>query len=261
MKRMLPFVVLLPVLCGALCTGGAIASKGKPSPKSRRLIVNSKDGSVLIAIPAGKFIMGAVDAFDASANEKPSHSVYLDAYRIGKYEVTVAQYRKFCRATGRKMPDPPNIGWNDSCPIVGVTWFEAQAYCKWAGGRLPTEAEWEKAARGTDARLYPWGNAWDKTRGDNPAGDWALRPVGSHPAGASPYGCMDMGGNVADWCSDWYGETYYQIAPPRNPRGPSTGKARVLRGSTCETNDFRCSFRDCNAPDSRYDYYGFRLAK
>ncbi len=157
--------------------------------------------------------------------------------------------------------------------MVNVSWFDAAAYARWAGVALPSEAQWEKAARGTDGRLFPWGDAWDagkcakRSNSDgqqrHPSG---VHPVGSFPAGAGPYGAQDLAGNVWEWCADWYDAAYYRHAPRRNPTGPSTGTARVLRGGSRFFNfsgDFRCAYRGGYTP-SRYNkfhhYIGFRCA-
>ena len=251
MKRILVCTAVLAALCSC-------AFAAKPAAPKRATKINPKDGSVMITIPAGKFIMGSDDGQD---NEKPAHTVYLDTYQIGKYEVTVAQYRKFCSATGKKMPKANECDWT---PVVNVTWFDAEAYCKWAGGRLPTEAEWEKAAKGTDGRTYPWGDRWDKNKCANHALNLtSTAPVGSYPAGASPYGCMDMAGNVWEWCADWYGPGYYRTSPSRNPRGSSKGSSRVLRGGGWNPSDSdnRCACRYGSGPDLYGSYCGFRLAR
>jgi len=137
--------------------------------------------------------------------------VNLDGYWIYKYEVTVAQYRKFCNETGSNMPEAPSWGWQDDHPIVHVSWDNATAYTQWAGVRLPTEAQWEKAARGTDGRAYPWGNEWDATKCANSVGQRlsSTKPIGSYPSDTSPYGALDMAGNVWEWCADWYDGNYY----------------------------------------------------
>jgi len=245
MKRILVCIAVLVALCSGTFAANAVSK------------VNPKDGSVMITIPAGKFIMGSNDG---SPNEKPAHKVYLDSYQIGKYEVTVAQYRKFCKATGREMPTAPYWGWKDNHPVVNATWFDAAAYCKWAGGRLPTEAEWEKAARGTDGRRYPWGNTWDKNKCANrELGLSSTAPVGSYPAGASPYGCMDMVGNAWEWCQDWF-KSY----PGNSNPVDDTNRFRVLRGGGWSLDDSsidRCAYREGYGPGHYNVDCGFRLAR
>jgi formylglycine-generating enzyme required for sulfatase activity len=180
--------------------------------------------------------------------------------------VTVAQYRRFCEATGRSMPDAPGWGWHDDHPIVNVSWDDARAYAKWAGVSLPTEAQWEKAARGTDGREYPWGNDWDASKCVNSVGSnspGGTKAVGSCPAGASPYGGLDMAGNVWEWCADWYGSGYYASSPGRNPAGPASGETRVLRGGSWLYGNatlFRSANRNYLIPSLRLNYLGFRCA-
>ena len=183
-----------------------------------------------------------------------------------KNDVTVAQYRKFCQAKKRKMPAAPPWGWRDDYPMVSITWEDAKAYAEWAKAVLPTEAEWEKAARGTDGRSYPWGNEWDAAKCSNSVGEnhpQKPSPVGSYPAGASPYGCLDMAGNVWQWCADWYDVRYYTTSPSRNPSGPETGIARVLHGGAWSVHDadtFRVTTRDYNSPLLQSINIGFRCA-
>lgn len=251
------------------------AGKGEPERSRGSVIVNKNDGSTLILIPAGEFTMGPDDG---DYDKAPSHTVYLDAYYIGKYEVTNAQYKKFCDATGHSHPLTPDFEshlrprWSGgdyfteypNYPVVNVTWEDAKAYCDWAGLRLPTEAEWEKAARGTDGRTYPWGNEWDASKCNSlESRKYQPTPVGSFPQGASPYGVMDMAGNVCEWCADWWGENYYQNTPNRNPTGPSSGSYRVLRGGSWFSWQDNCftSFRGEDWPQGRGDYLGFRCAR
>jgi len=244
------------------------------------------DGKEMVYVPAGEFLMGSPGG-KGDDDEHPQRSVYLDAFWIDKTEVTVAEYRKFCQATGRAMASAPSREWQDDHPVVNVSWYDAVAYAVWAEKRLPTEAEWEKAARGTDGRQYPWGNTWDSGKcanvanssgGPRPLGPnvWSLhsaeknpsggpQPVGSYPSGASPYGALDMAGNVWEWCVDWYGADYYRVAPARNPTGPASGTYWVLRGgSWCYgvPTYFRCAYRlDSCHPDDRYYLNGFRCVR
>jgi len=246
----------------------------------------------MILIPAREFTMGSND-YD---EEKPIHTVYLDAYYIDKYEVTVGQFRKFVEATGYKTDAEksggayvytgstwekkadaswrnPYFSQSDDQPVVCVSWNDASAYAAWAGKRLPTEAEREKAARGTDGRKYPWGNEWNGSycNHGSDASPWTdasdgyehTAPVGSFPQGASPYGVMDMAGNVWEWCRDWYDKDYYQSSPSRNPTGPSSGSFRVLRGGSWYYNQLNCrsSARLYNNPQLRYFNFGFRCAR
>lgn len=254
--------------------------------------VNPRDGAAMVWVPAGTFRMGsnikdnlsfAVGTHNWAAvpatllhrapeapgdigyfsDEEPAHTVYLDGYWIYKNEVTVMQYRAFCRATKRSMPPAPDWGWRDHDPIVNVSRYDATAYASWAGASLPTEAQWEKAARGPEGRLYPWGNHWDPARCLNDANSpFGPKPVGSFPTGASPYGAQEMAGNVAEWCADWYDNQYYHHAPRRNPTGPATGDCAVLRGGPCDgfLLEYRCTCREPCTPADRYDFTGFRCA-
>ncbi len=183
--------------------------------------------AVMVNVPAGEFAMGTDDEFS-----KTAHPVYLDAFSIDQSPVTNAQYKQ-CVDAGKcaapKKSDAFMIAWYygvpkyNNYPVVNVTWFDAQKYCEWAGKHLPTEAQWEKTARGTDGRLYPWGNTAPQNKTTGPLA------VGSYPAGASPYGARDLVGNVYEWVADWYGE--YPSILQRNPTGSATGTERVRRGA------------------------------
>jgi len=187
---------------------------------------NPLDGADMVWVPEGDFLMGKQHwRYQEVSARKTQHTVFLDGYWIYKNEVTVAQYKKFCQATGRLLPKEPAWGWQDDYPIENIYWDDAAAYAQWAGASLPTEAQWEKAARGTDGRIYPWGNEWDanKTRCSNvESGDVKNpSPIGSFVADVSPYGCVDMAGNAFEWCENWWYD--YKNISVKNPVGPATG--------------------------------------
>ena len=232
-----------------------------------------------VEVPAGQFLMGSdleVDP-DAYSDEMPPHEVYLDAYRLNRYEITNAQYAQCVRATVCKEPGNLELlsdpDYADH-PVVDVTWFDAQEFCDWMGGKLPTEAEWEYAARGPDGPIYPWGDTFDDARlnfcdvncryeGRDAAYDDGYErtaPVGSYPDGASWCGALDMAGNVWEWVADWYDGDYYDRSPSRNPTGPSTGEYKVLRGGGWYYGQrgVRAAVRGNYTPDLRGDNVGFR---
>jgi len=217
---------------------------------------NPVDNAVMVYVHEGKFIMGSEDR---ESDESPEHTVNLDAYWIYKHEVTNAQYRQ-CIEAGVCSGSLSRY-LEDNYPAVYINWHEADAYCKWAGGRLPTEAEWEKAARGTDGRTYPWGEespTCSLAQFSGCSGDAV--PVGSFLAGVSPYGALDMAGNVWEWVADWYAVNYYEYSPERNPTGPGSGDYRILRGGSYSGSEWflRNSFRfGCNSATS-FSYFGFR---
>ena len=231
----------------------------------------------MVFVPAGEFIMGS-PAGEGYDEEHPQRSVYLDAFYIGKYEVTNAEYKKCVDAgtceppAGRESITRDSYYGNpeyDNYPVIYVSWDDANAYCEWMGKRLPTEAEWEKAARGTDGRKYPWGNeAPDRTKlnYDQNVGD--TTEAGSYPDGASPYEAMDMAGNVWEWVADWYDADYYSKAPERNPQGPqdrfSEDQVMLYRGvrgggSHSAERNVRCANRGSTAY-SPHNKLGFRCA-
>jgi len=208
----------------------------------------------MVYVPAGEFLMGSPKG-TGDDDEHPQSRVYLDGFWMDKTEVTVARYRRFCQATGRQMPGAPPWGWQDNHPVVNVTWHDAAAYAAWAGKRLPTEAEWEKAARGTDGRQYPWGDGWDAGKCANANNSSTAKAVGSYPSGASPFGVLDMAGNVMEWCADWYDESYV---------GPPSGNYRVLRGGGWAfdlPSFFRCARRHGDAPAFGSGSFGFRCVR
>jgi formylglycine-generating enzyme required for sulfatase activity len=224
--------------------------------------VNTADGAVYVYVPGGTFNMGSNNGAE---DEKPVHQVTLDSYWIMRTEVTNAQFAACVRAGACTAPG--NIIWNESRyaerPVTHVDWNQASAYARWAGGSLPSEAQWEFACRGLDVYQYPWGDsAPDASRANYGDSTNGTKPVGSYLAGASPYGALDMAGNVWEWTADWYGADYYAQSPVRNPTGPASGTFRALRGgsySSSSTN-VRCAVRDWYLPGSRHDFFGFRVA-
>ena len=197
--------------------------------------VPGKDGAPMVLIPAGSFPMGVPPGDrDGGRDEYPRHDVELDSYVIDKYEVTNGRYLEFVRATGHRIPQNPknptrNLWQGETItesladrPVVNVDWSDADAYCRWVGKRLPTEAEWEKAAKGNHDWRFPWGNVEPTAKHLNYNQQWigekTLMPVGSYEAGKSPYGLYDMAGNVWEWVNDWYDPHYYENSPKRNPQ-------------------------------------------
>jgi len=261
---------------------------GKWSACKAKVTADDSTGGVypgqMIYIPAGSFLMGnsnvGNDAVYHYSSELPQHSVYLSAYSIGKYEVTRGEYRAFMNATGRAAPycwdavqdfETGSFTQTDNHPVVGVTWYDAQAFCTWAGGHLPTEAEWERAARwtGSHPNVYPWGDTWGDEKCNNwcdtnPAGGgygkYQTAPVGSYSSYPSPSGCQDMAGNVWEWCQDWY-KSYPGSSSPFD----YTNSYRVLRGGGCSSIyvDYytRCAFRNYFNPYYSDMNGGFRLAR
>lgn len=245
----------------------ALSNKLKPDGSAGGAGQADTQDMPMALVPAGEFTMGSNMADD----EKPPHLVYLNAFYMDKYEVTVGQYAKYLEVTD--MDEPPdwsimNQPQHQKRPIVNVDWEDAVKFCKWAGKRLPTEAEWEKAARGTDGRIYPWGNeAPTRLHANYGRKEWnnhlALVPVGSFEEGRSPYGIYDMAGNAWEWVSDWYDYDYYKNSPRRNPIGPAAGDSKVVRGgSWLYISEFlRSAHRFAAQPTNRYFGYGFRCAK
>ncbi|MEK6532653.1 MAG: SUMF1/EgtB/PvdO family nonheme iron enzyme, partial [Nitrospirota bacterium] len=252
-------------------------------------------------IPTGEYRMGTAEGRDGLADEHPERLVFLHAFFLDRFEVTNQNYAAFVQSTGHRPPannNPASTIWDGATyphaiakhPVVNVSWEDAVAYCRWSGKRLPTEAEWEKAARGTDGRRYPWGNDWSWKKA-NSASYWAGQtiefqsgadweafwvkgdgarlvkekgikgevltlPVGSFPDGASPYGIHDLAGNAAEWVQDWYDPNYYRSAPLSDPAGPERGGSWLKPAISLRTSD-----RDWGIMDSRPSGTGFRCAK
>ncbi|MBN8580756.1 MAG: SUMF1/EgtB/PvdO family nonheme iron enzyme [Anaerolineae bacterium] len=235
------------------------AASNTPSPTE---ITDAKDVSMVL-VPAGEFTMGD----DSFVYSSPAHQVYLDAFWIDQTEVTNAMY-KLCVEAGH-CTQPSNASHYEDLsyanhPVVYVSRDDAVAYCSWVERRLPTEAEWEKAARGTDARDYPWGNETPNTELLNYSGNVGdTTPVGTYPKGASIYGALDMAGNVWEWVNDFYGDTYYQNSPPSNPQGPNSSDWRVIRGASWDDDGFSpISWNRLNqSHKAALDDLGFRCAR
>jgi serine/threonine protein kinase len=238
--------------------------------------IRPSDGMTMIFVPSGTFLMGSDPDVDPETkpNESPQREISLDAFWIDQTEVTNAQFAEFLNSEGNS-GDAPDIILNDGIfvvtegvknhPVVDINWDEADAYCKWAGGNLPTEAQWEYAARGNDGRLYPWGNeepSCELTR-FNGCGEGAA-PVGSHsPAGDSWIGAQDMAGNVWEWTSSWYNRDYYAVAPSENPKGPETGENHAMRsgGWSSEPLRLRTAHRGAGVvPEGANNFIGFRCS-
>ncbi|GER78275.1 MAG: formylglycine-generating enzyme family protein [Anaerolineales bacterium] len=226
--------------------------------------VASADGMTQVLVPAGEFLMGAGE--EGAQRSRPAHEVSLPAYWVDQTEVTNAMYAR-CRAAGA-CPHPggaanPYFGKSkyDDYPVVYVSWNNAEKYCLWAGRRLPTEAEWEKAARGTDGRAYPWGDDPPDMRLAN--FDFNLGaplPADRYPLGASPYGALNMAGNVREWTADWFHNYYYVVSPRENPQGPPTGDLKSLRGGSFSdgASELRAFHRFSHHPLSGGINRGFR---
>lgn len=226
--------------------------------------VTGPAGIPLVWVPGGSFMMGSDDTRWILAlllGRLPVHRVELSGFWIGKTPVTVAQWRSVMGGVPDECSDH-----GDDHPVVGVTWYDCEEFCKATDLELPTEAQWEYAARGPEGRLYPWGDEWAPDRlcwAGNHGPEGNTFPVGSFPSGASWCGALDMAGNVWEWCADWHDKGYYDESPVRDPRGPDSGSRRVLRGGGWRSYaDFcRCAFRFYNSPAYSRVCFGLRVAK
>ena len=269
----------MSLVAGILCLGAAEPQSSKGGQVLSPAVGRGGDGAPMILIPAGPYIMGSNDGLP---NERPEHTVTLDSYYVDQYEVTLSLYRKFLESTKQESPST----WDDEAattvgdrPATGMKWQSASAYCQWAGKRLPTEAEWEKAARGTDGRRYPWGDMQPFVDIANyNRGMWVNEAItlvavtsglegmsvrhGLKEGGKSPFGLFHMAGNAAEWVADWYGRDYYQRTPEKNPSGPATGEKRVSRGGSWA--DLPAALRVTARVSAEADYedrtIGFRCA-
>ncbi|MGP0566247.1 MULTISPECIES: formylglycine-generating enzyme family protein [unclassified Nitrospina] len=242
----------------------------------------------MVVIPAGPFTMGLdIDNPQGwgDTDEQPVHTVHLDTYAMDLYEVTAQQFAEFLNAhpekadrfielgkavtvekVGERYRARPGL---DRHPVNRVSWYGADAYCRWVGKRLPTEAEWEKAARGTEARLFPWGDEFPTNdrvtfrRSFADLGFQVMEPVDALPEGRSPYGLHHMAGNVWEWVGDWYGPAYYERSPQKNPTGPESGDSRVLRGGNWYFKAYylRTTYRFNEEPHAFKIWQGFRCAR
>ena len=226
------------------------------------LIENPKDGTLMVLIPEGEFLAGGKGSDEGGGPFK----VNVPAYYLALHPVTNEQYGKFVKETGKHKEWKAASGGDH--PAVNVSWEDAQAYCGWAGLRLPSELEWEKGARGVDRREYPWGEEWDqkKCRNSNNKGNETTASVWGYPEGVSAWGLYQMSGNVWEWCADWYEKEAYDRYKRGDLKPPEKGVNRVLRGGSWNddnTDYFRCAFRDGHVarPDDRYVSDGFRCSR
>lgn len=242
-------VLLVMVACAAGCAAVVERAQVVPVPQA-------PEGMALI--PGGTFMMGSDDG---DQDEQPAHEVVISPFYLDIHEVTIAQYRRFIEATGRPAPLfwHPDLDRPDD-PVVGVSWFDANDYAAWLGKRLPTEAEWEFAARGGSAGArYPWGDSPDRDAANYAS--FGIVPVKSFPPNG--FGLHDMAGNVWEWCSDWYDRDFYRRGPMHNPQGPFEGALKVLRGGAwyCTEDAVRSSNRYYAAPQTQDFSMGFRCAQ
>ncbi|MEN6620589.1 MAG: SUMF1/EgtB/PvdO family nonheme iron enzyme [Smithella sp.] len=262
-------VLILLIVVGVLSGWFSPKPAATQAPVAMTVEVSPKDGMTMVYVPSGEFLMGSLEGTGEN-NEHPQHTVYLSGYWIDKTEVTNEMYAK-CVADGACEYPPNNSSYTqssyygnpkyDKYPVIYVSWYQANNYCTWAERQLPTEAQWEKAARGTDGRIYPWGNVSPDVslaNYESHVGD--TTEVGSYPDGASPYGALDMTGNVWEWVKDWYGT--YPSGSVSNPTGPATVDYNILRGGSWQDleSNVRSTFRVRSIPKNASDLNGFRCS-
>jgi len=253
----------------------AVPTEQGPAPDPVRfahlqIMPLGKKGEPMVSIRAGTVWRGAKDDH-GEFDEKPAHEVLLGHYLIDLYEVAYQNYSDFAKRTGRIQPEPmvffgdTSVLFQPDLPVVGISWFDADAYCRWNEKRLPTEAEWEYAASGPDRRTWPWGESFDvhhaNSRTDEDGYTYTA-PIRHYEVGRSPFGLYNVAGNVTEWVSDWYSEFYYQEGPVTHPQGPETGVVKVVRGGSWEggSNDLRTTKRFSIAPYRQEGTVGFRCA-
>jgi formylglycine-generating enzyme required for sulfatase activity len=292
--RLAALIIFLLAIGKGFSVAALIPENGDRHP----LVIKGKDGKEMVYVPPGIFTLGNMES---GGDEAPVRKIFVSGFYMDRYEVTNLEFRQFIEATGH-LTTAEERGWSwvwvgeawekilgahwseplgpgsdaaltPNHPVVHVSWWDARAYCAWAGKRLPTEAEWEKAARGTDERLYPWGDSPPANKGIYRAnysqgiktddGFALTAPVGSFPLGQSPYGLMDMAGNVWEWVADWYDAEYYEKAWYKDPQGPQRGFYKVMRGgSWFESEDaLRASKRERAFQADLLPSIGFRCAK
>jgi formylglycine-generating enzyme required for sulfatase activity len=256
-------MLTVSVLLAACLITGAAAQDAKPWERQGSRAgetITGPDGGKLVWVPAGEFMMGSDDG---NKKEKPRHRARITrGFWLSKCEVTVAQWLEYCRAAAVPL-QVRIIAPNNDHPMMGVSFGDVSAYCRFYGLALPTEAQWEYAARGPEGRQYPWGNEWDASKccnNDNAGPTAATFPVGTFPQGASWCGALDMAGNLAEWCSDWYAADYYANSPQDDPKGPEAGTERVQRGGYCfgDEDECRSAYRFSDDPDNRDGAGGLR---
>ena len=244
------------------------ATSHHTAPLAPQVDITGRDGAPMTLVPAGDFIMGSEKGDE---DEAPAHRVYLNAFYIDKFEVTNGRFSKYVEAIQSEPPwgftDKETPVIHAERPVRWVSWMDAMGYCLWLGKRLPTEAEWEKAARGTDERIYPWGNdpptPVHAVYGLKEGGAETVSVIGNHHMGQSPYGVQDLAGNLYEWVMDWYADNFYTNSPAVNPRGPGEGTAKVQRGGSYINTPYRLrsSFRTKGDPTEQDPNVGFRCAQ